>query len=282
MSLPAATVSPVIEPSFTPSLIYRVRGKVQGLRYLGNLTRLTVNWSAIWKSRRQREGLPSFYLRNGLVLHHGPYDNPVLMLEEVFIKRWYDVGARPPANAAMLDIGANIGSVSLFWSAQSPTLRIHGYEPNPNAYETLQRNIAGNQLQTRVKTFSEAVGRTAGTLNLWIDVPTDLSTGYQDDPPKAGGRRVPVPVVSLNEAWRRLNHDPIWLLKIDTEGAETDILEGASRDLLNAVQYAIVETHDNIFPGALDRCRKVLEGAGFSCRVHLHPWDEAIVYATRR
>jgi len=244
--------------------------------------RLTVNWQTIWKYRRQKEQLPPLRLRNGLVLHHGPYDSPLLLLDEAFIKRWYDIEARPPAHAVMLDIGANIGSVSLFWSAQSPTLRIDGYEPNPAAYETLRRNVSSNRLQSRMRTFPEAVGREAGILHLWVDIPTDLSTGYLDHSPQEGGRRIPVPVVSLDEAWRRLNHDPIWLLKIDTEGAEVDILEGASQELLGAVQHAIVETHDNIYPGAFTRCRTILEHAGLTCWARMHPWDEAIIYATRK
>jgi FkbM family methyltransferase len=261
--------------------LFRVRGKLQGLQHLATLMRLTRNWPAIWRSRRQPDQLPALQFRNGLVLNHGRYDNPLLALDEVFIKRWYDIGPRPPAHATMLDVGANIGSVSLAWSAQSPTLRIHAYEPNPAAFDTLQRNVEANRLQSRVRTFSDGVGRTSGTLQLWIDVQTDLSTAYLDRSPQEGGRRVRVPVVTLDEAWRRLNYEPIWLLKIDTEGAEVDILEGASSSLLDAVQHAIVETHDNIYPGAFNRCRRRLEDAGFACRERFHPWDEAIIHASR-
>ena len=69
-------------------LLSTVRGKLQGLHYLATLVRLTVNWPAIWKYRRRKEQLPSLRLRNGLVLHHGPYDSPLLLLDEVFIKRY--------------------------------------------------------------------------------------------------------------------------------------------------------------------------------------------------
>ena len=260
-------------------LVALVREKWGHLRWLAMMVRSTTNWKTIWQSRRGQ--LPSLRLRNGLVLHHGPSDSPIPILKEVFVERWYEIGVYPPARATMLDIGANIGSVSLFWSQKSPTLQIHAYEPNPAAFETLQRNVAGNQLQSRMAVFPEAVGRSTGTLRLWIDVPTDLSTGYLETSPREGGRRIPVPQISLDEAWRRIDSEPIWLLKIDTEGAEVDILEGASRELLDAVQHAIVETHDNIYPGAFNRCRRVLETAGLTCRARMHPWNEAIVYAKR-
>ena len=58
--------------------------------------------------------LPPLRLRNGVVLHSGSYDSPVLLLNEVFIDRWYEIGALPPPDANMLDIGANIGAVTLF------------------------------------------------------------------------------------------------------------------------------------------------------------------------
>ena len=81
--------------------------------------------------------------------------------------------------------------------------------------------------------------------------------------------------------WRRLDQCEIWLLKIDTEGAEGDILEGASEAMLSAVRYAIVEYHDNICPGVSSRCRQVLKAAGFTWQERVHPWDEGIIYARR-
>jgi FkbM family methyltransferase len=181
----------------------------------------------------------------------------------------------------MLDIGANIGAVSLFWTQRSPSLRVHCYEPNPSALDTLRHNLEQNGLQERVAVFAEAVGRAAGTLGLWVDIPTELSTAYLEQSPVEGGRRIDVPAIDIDEAWRRLDHKDVWLLKVDTEGAEVDILEGASQRFLGVVHNAIVECHDNIYPGALVRCRAVLEGSGFHCRFRKHPWNESIIFARR-
>jgi FkbM family methyltransferase len=263
-------------------MIKTLLGKLQGARYLYRLIRRTKNWDQVWKYRRQKHLLPPLHLRNGFVLNHGKLDSPLLLLDEVYIKRWYEIGARPPLNATMLDIGANIGSVTMFWAAMSPSLRIYAYEPNPSAFETLSRNVEANSLKNRVDIFPDAVGRGIGDLKLWVDVPTDLSTGYLNTSPSEGGRRITVPVIGLDEVWRRINKETIWLLKIDTEGAEVDILEGASEDVLGATQNAIVEYHDNIYPGAYERCRRVLDAAGFDCRVLVHPWQEGIIYCRRR
>jgi hypothetical protein len=75
----------------------------------------------------------------------------------------------------------------------------------------------------------------------------------------------------MKEACRRLDQRKIWLLKIDTESAEADILEGAPA-LLNATRTMIVEYHDNICPRASARCRRVLDAAGFRWRERVHPF----------
>lgn len=74
----------------------------------------------------------------------------------------------------------------------------------------------------------------------------------------------------------------IWMLKIDTEGAEADILEAASDEALSSVSNACIEWHDNILPNSFERCRKRLADAGFELRTRTHPWDEGIIYAQRR
>jgi FkbM family methyltransferase len=181
----------------------------------------------------------------------------------------------------MLDIGANIGSVSMYWAYRAPSLRLHCYEPNPDAFATLRTNIDRNGLTPRASIFSEGVGRSAGSARLWVNIPTDLSTAYLETSPVEGGRRIEVPIVGIDEVWNRTGRAPVWLLKVDTEGAEGDILEGASSQFLAAVRHAIVEYHDNIVPGSLNRCQHILEHAGFQCRIRHHPWKEGIIYAER-
>jgi FkbM family methyltransferase len=225
--------------------------------------------------------LPPLRFRSGLIVNHGKYDDPLLLLNEVFVQRLYDFRTDAPRDAIMVDIGANIGTVTQFFAFASPTLRVHAYEPNPAAFEMLQRNVNENGLEQRVTTSPEAVGRSSGHLNLWVDVNTTLSTAYTERSPDEGGKRISVPMVGLDEVWQRLDKTPIWLLKIDTEGAEGDILEGASESALGAVQNAIIEYHDNIVPGVSERCYRVLAAAGFKWRTHVHPWQEGIIYASR-
>jgi FkbM family methyltransferase len=267
-------------PAMKKVLGWAARRRDDGVR-LVRYSELLSNGPTVWLRDNMRKPLPPLRFRNGLVQYHGKDDDPLLLLDEVFIRRLYSFKTVTPPDATMVDIGANIGAVLQFFALSATSLRIHAYEPNPAAYEVLQRNVQDNGLAGRTTTFPEAVGRFAGRLSLWVDVPTVLSTAYGDAPPSEGGRRVEVSMVNLDEVWRRLQLGPIWLLKIDTEGAEGDILEGASKACLSAVQNAIVEYHDNIVPGVSERCYRVLRDAGFSWQTFVHPWSEGIIYATR-
>jgi FkbM family methyltransferase len=248
---------------------------------LVHFSRLLTNGPAVWLNGKRRKPLPPLRFRSGITMHHGKQDDPLLLLDEVFIRRLYEFKTDAPPGAVMVDIGANIGSVTQYFALASPTLRVHASEPNPAAFAILRKNFEENRIAQRTTIFPEAVGRTAGSLSLWVDVPTVLSTAFGDAPPREGGKRIDVPMVGLDEVWRRLDRGSIWLLKIDTEGAEGDILEGASKACLAAVRNAMVEYHDNIVPGVSDRCFKVLRDAGFTWRTFVHPWNEGIIYATR-
>ena len=131
---------------------------------IAHFVRLLSNWPEVWISKRKRRHLPALHFRNGLILNHGKYDDPLLLLDEVFIKRLYDFKTDAPRDAIMVDIGANIGSVTQFFGLACPTARIHAYEPNPSAFVMLQRNISDNHMGQRVTAFPEAVGRESGEL----------------------------------------------------------------------------------------------------------------------
>ncbi len=262
-----------------PSLKDLARTPLRALYHLALYTRHLSNGIQVWRARNRPADMPPLRFRDGSIWHHGPHDEPLLIMRELYGQGFYPKLA-VPQGADVIDIGANIGAVTMRWARSRPDLKFHAYEPNPQAFDTLRQNIGANGLEGRVSLHREAVGRKKGKLDLWIDVPTAHSTAFGDSP-VPGGRRVSAPVVSLDEVWGRLGKRPIAMLKIDAEGGEVDILEGASRATMAAVQSAIIEYHDNLVPGAYARCRAALNAAGFACHVHEHPWQEGIITATR-
>ena len=255
--------------------------KLHAARTLWRMARWLSNWREVWGAYRAGRALPPLVFRSGLTLHHEADDSPVALLHEVFGERQYARHLEAPEGGVMIDLGANIGAVALDWASRSEGLRVHAYEPNPPTNGTLRRNVEANGLAGRVFVHDEAVGRAGGHFEMWTNVRSMAATGYADSPPREGAVRVRVPSVDLDEVVRRAGGGPVALLKMDTEGAEADTLEGAAPETLAAIRQVVLEYHDVFCPGALARCRGVLERAGFRCLVRPTNERQGLIYARR-
>jgi FkbM family methyltransferase len=255
--------------------------KRHAARTLWRMARWLSNWREVWSAYRAGRTLPPLRFRSGLTLYHGPHDSPVAVLHEVFGERQYARHLEAPEGGLLIDLGANIGGVTLDWARRARRLRVHAYEPNPPTNGVLRRNVEANGLADRVVVHDDAVGRAAGALELWTNVHSMVVTAYGDGPPREGAVRLSVPLIDLNEVLRRAGGGPVSLLKMDTEGAEADTLEGATPETLAAIRQVVLEYHDSLCPGALGRCRGVLERAGFRCLVRPTNERQGLIYARR-
>src|ERR1700749_386093 len=87
--------------------------KYHAARTLGRMVRWLSNWSEGWSAYRASLPPPPLRFRDGLTLHHGRLDNPVSLLREVFGERQYRRHIERPRDGLMIDIGANIGAVTV-------------------------------------------------------------------------------------------------------------------------------------------------------------------------
>lgn len=255
--------------------------KLHAVRTMYRMIRWLENWPEVWSSYRARKPLPPLRFRRGFTLHYGSHDDPVSLLHEIYGERHYTRYVTVPTEGVMVDLGANIGVVTLDWARRVQQLRIHAYEPNPSTNLILQRNIDANGLGGRVTVHHEAVGGAPGEMRLWTNVHSMIATGYSEAAPRSGAIATRVPVVDLNEVVRRAGGGPIALLKMDTEGAEAETLEGASESTLRAIRQMVLEYHESLCPNALTRCRKVLERADFQCRIRSINSTQGLIYARR-
>lgn len=138
-----------------------------------------------------------------------------------------------------LDVGANLGDWSdaliRGWAVAgrgAPRLEVHAFEPTPACFLRLTDRLADSV--TRVsrdnittKLNDLAVGRAAATMNLSVVSPTG---GTNTLVPLDGsvGENVPVQVVALDDYATLAGLQQIDFLKIDTEGNDFAVLEGAS------------------------------------------------------
>ncbi|HEX8280343.1 MAG TPA: FkbM family methyltransferase, partial [Chthoniobacterales bacterium] len=123
----------------------------------------------------------------------------------------------------MVDVGANYGYYALLWAAASREHRVIAFEGSPRNHDPLRENVARNGLESQIDVRAIAVGREAGTLGFSIG--GTQQTGWGSFSLAGAEQTTEVPVVTLDSAVPAKT--VVELLKIDVEGADTWVLEGA-------------------------------------------------------
>lgn len=153
----------------------------------------------------------------------------------------------------ILDCGANIGSSLAYFRQQYPNARITAFEADSDIGAILKQNLQTNNIHN-IDLIIKAV---------WVnDQGIDFGSGEADAASlfsETNRRRVSS--VRLRDY---LLHEPhVDMLKIDIEGAETDVLIDC-RDALAHVQNLFVEFHAYIgHPQTLGTVVQILEESGF-------------------
>ncbi len=128
----------------------------------------------------------------------------------------------PLSDVVLFDCGADIGTFSaLVCSQTSRVTRVIAFEPNPDVADFMKRNFA--QLPIPSKTFTRAVGSFHGTGRLEVPV-YDNSDHARFLVPGEG----PLEVVTIDSSGLRGGDVAI---KIDVEGGELEVLQGAAETI---------------------------------------------------
>ncbi len=140
----------------------------------------------------------------------------------------------------VLDIGAHHGLYSLV-ASQSVHARGHVYsfEPSPRERRLLERNLRFN-LRGNVSVHAMALGATRGRASLFLI--EGIEDGCNSLRTPGGSRKtrtVEVDVVPLDEFIQENGITAVDFIKMDVEGAELSVLQGAS-GLLNSLARPLI------------------------------------------
>jgi FkbM family methyltransferase len=150
------------------------------------------------------------------------------MYDEIFEKEIYKFKSDKP-DPLIIDGGANIGLATLYLKKLYPQARVIAFEPDPYIFDILEENINANGVKG-VELINKGLWNSDTVLSFW-------SEGADGGRVKDNGE-IKIPVVSL----KRYLDEPVALLKLDIEGAETVVLEDI-QDKLGMVERIFVEYH---------------------------------------
>lgn len=146
----------------------------------------------------------------------------------------------------LIDVGANEGQYVQLLSERFPSALIHAFEPNPETYDRLQINCARYAATLK----NVALGSRSGSATLFDrsdQAGSSHASLYRDvieEIHDQGVLETNVPVSTLDEYCQSEGIDYIDFLKIDTEGGELSVLQGARR-LLRQHRIACIQFEFN-------------------------------------
>lgn len=150
---------------------------------------------------------------------------------------------RPGEVKTVLDIGANVGVTALYFSQLFPNAQIYAFEPAPDNFALLERNIANS---TRIRGFNFGLGAEDAALELFAsDNPVNFG-GYSLHPAGSDtSKRIRIQVRNVASVLAELSLETLDVVKVDTEGAEWDILTAFPATVLQTAKYITGELHGN-------------------------------------
>ncbi len=169
----------------------------------------------------------------------------VWQFHEIFCKYSYRFSTQNK-KPIIFDCGANVGTSCIFFKEEYPGSTVHAFEPDPNVFEYLEKNITKNKIEDIIL-HNAAVWKENGTLDFSSEGADGGAIGSE------GKNTVTVKTIRLKEML--LKENKIDLLKIDIEGAEVEVIADCE-DALGHVENIFIEYHS--FNGGKQHLEKIL------------------------
>ena len=175
-----------------------------------------------------------------------------------------------PRPRTVIDLGANAGWFEV-WLAHETRSRAFDsllVEADPRLVDEARWHLQVNRLAGRVVHGAAGVGGGRRTVPFFISPSASQSSLREGDgsglrlPPKGAPREVQVPVISVEEEWRRsYGENDVDLLKVDIEGAEADFFDIEGAFVARRVRRIVVEWDKEVTDG--DDLQRKLEALSF-------------------
>ncbi len=187
------------------------------------------------------------------------------VINEVFIKKEYGILEKEKEPKTIIDVGAHIGSFCVFFAKKFPNAKIYSYEPMPDNFALLQKNLATNRLQNKVFPFNAAVvgKKTQEQIPLYLCEDNPACNSLDKEYAKEGSKEVFVRAISFAEIFSQNHIEQCDILKLDCENVELEIIK-ENKETFQKIKTVILEYHD---PKKLLEIRSLLESYGFEFKL---------------
>ncbi len=227
-----------------------LRGQPHALKFLASRVLWRTRACSLFDIRKEGYRLKFHPTALSAILWIDPQDRQE---DEMFLKRCLRKGD------VMVDVGANIGDLTLAAaSVVGAEGKVYSLEAHPRTYGFLCSNVALNHC-SNVATFNVALGDKESEIFF-----SDMGRGDDQNHVSENNQGMSLKMVRLDDL--PITEPRIQLLKIDVEGYEKFVLEGALRTLgkVSCVYFESWDRHSKRYGYACSDITRILAETGFT------------------
>lgn len=175
-----------------------------------------------------------------LIAVRGGASSDAVVLYEVLVMDEYGFIGDLGSPSLIVDGGANVGIMSLYFLTRYPTARLVAVEPDPVTFEVCRQNL--EPFSPHVRLVRGAVWSHDGILSLmpseqeWATAVGPAQSGTAGDVPAFGLRSLITP-----------ENGPVDLLKLDIEGSEREVFSTGVEEWLPRIRNLLIEVHPQVY-----------------------------------
>jgi FkbM family methyltransferase len=142
------------------------------------------------------------------------------------------------SNLNIFDVGANYGFLSMVWGRafENTGAKIFSFEPSPTVSNVTEKSFLHNKFKN-IKLYKKAIGNINGHVDIYDGKASSNMLEFDDS------KKVKVEITSLDQFTIIEKVEKVDLIKIDVDGLEYEILQGAKIQKYKPI--LIVETNND-------------------------------------
>jgi FkbM family methyltransferase len=165
----------------------------------------------------------------------GSHDSVHSMEDEEFVRRKL---FKIKEGDVVIDVGANYGSYTL-WALARGAGFVLAFEPNEFLYNSLKNNIELNNWYLRTNVYKKGLWNDEGLIKYSMNKLSTVIAGQNDKIEK-------IEITTLDKFIQQIRFEKIDWIKIDVDGGELEVLQGAIETIKKYKPRLLIELHNFI------------------------------------
>jgi len=166
------------------------------------------------------------------------------------------LGQTPPyisTNKNVLDVGAAVGMYTSFFAQHAK--HVHAFEAVPPVYSQLKRVESRTE---NITAYNQAVSNEVGRFEFYVDDQRLSNSSFQN---LVGGQKIEVDSITIDS----MNFTDIGFIKIDTEGTEFEVIQGAQNTIDQNRPNCMVEVYSKFSKYPVEKIFSFFLDRGYRC-----------------